>query len=115
MSNSIRDVQIVEKIVKYCIEVEETINLFGDSYENMIKISAYKNAIAMCVLQIGELSGHLSEEFKALHNTIPWKQIKAMRNFMAHRYGHLDTEELWNTAKVDIPVLRNYCEDVVSE
>lgn len=44
----------------------------------------------MCILQIGELSGYLSEDFKEIYSDVSWESIKGMGNFMAHRYGNID-------------------------
>jgi len=96
-------------MLKHCSEIDEAISIFGDSYGAISANSVYKNAVAMCILQIGELSANLSNDFKNKYNALPWKQIKGMRNLLAHGYGNLDIEELWNTVKHDIPYLRTYC------
>jgi transposase-like protein len=44
----------------------------------------------MCVLQIGELVGHLSDDITARYAEMPWKQIKGMRNIAAHGYENFD-------------------------
>jgi uncharacterized protein with HEPN domain len=67
----------------------------------------------MCILQIGELVGKLSDEFKAKYNAVPWKDIKAMRNIAAHNYGEMDLEILWETATIDVPKLKEYCAGVI--
>jgi uncharacterized protein with HEPN domain len=63
----------------------------------------------MHVVQIGELSVHLTDEFKLNHSEIPWKKIKDMRNFVAHNYDKLDLETLWLTIKEDMPRLCAFC------
>jgi len=73
-----------------------------------------KNAISMCILQIGELVGKLSNEFKNTYNAMPWKDIKAMRNIAAHNYGEIDLEVLWETVSTDVPILREYCEKILN-
>lgn len=75
----------------------------------------YRNAVALCVLQIGELVSVLSDDFKAEHSQIPWRDIKAMRNIVAHHYGSIDTEILWNTTLEDIPALEAFCLEYKSE
>ena len=114
MSGISRDIQVLQKIINYCDEIDEAVDHFEDSCDAMKKISAYKNAVCMCVLQIGELSGHLSDEFKSKYRGVPWKQIKGMRNLLAHRYGQVDVEELWNTIKNDIPTLCIYCREIIA-
>jgi len=115
MSAETRDAQILRRMVQYCNEIDETIAVFGDSYEIICKNNVFKNATAMCILQIGELSANLTEDFKVKYNALPWKQIKGMRNLLAHGYGTLDIEEMWNTIKHDIPALCAYCESVLVE
>ena len=65
--------------------------------------AVYRNAVALCILQIGELVGNLSDEFKAEHTVMPWRQIKLMRNIVAHRYGTVDHSITWDVVENDIP------------
>ena len=73
-----RDKSIVEHMLSYCVDIEETVQRFGDSYEAFLGDKAYRNACAMCILQIGELAGHLSADFRAAHGEMPWKEIRGM-------------------------------------
>jgi uncharacterized protein with HEPN domain len=63
----------------------------------------------MCILQIGELAGRLSNEFSFAHSDIPWRSIKGMRNIAAHAYGNISIPDVWETVINDIPKLREYC------
>ena len=112
MKNS-RDFEILKKIIEYCKEIDEANAQFGNTVETFKKNSVYKNAVAMCVLQIGELSKFLSEEFKEKYNQMPWRDIVAMRNVAAHRYGSIDVDILWDTVIHDIPSLKEYCETIL--
>ena len=76
--------------------------------------TVYQNAVALCLLQIGELAGHLSESYRAAHPAIPWRQIKALRNIIAHNYGSVDAETAWEIVQEDIPALRRYCEKEIN-
>lgn len=115
MNNKKRNIDILKRIVKYCDEIFETQKHFGNSYDIFEKNFIYRNAISMCILQIGELSGYLSENFKDTYNEVPWKNIRGMRNFMAHRYGNLDIKIVWETVNNDIPSLYNYCNDILEK
>jgi len=109
-----RDFVILIKIIQYTNEIEQTIvrlNLDKDSFADDF---VAKNAISMCILQIGELVGKLSDEFKHKHSSVPWRDIKSMRNIAAHNYGEIDTDILWETAIGDIPSLRSYCQNLVN-
>lgn len=110
-----RDFRILEHIISYCLQIEKTVRRFGDSLEVFQADDIYRNAVALCILQIGELVGNLSDNFKLQHSGIPWRQIKAMRNIVAHRYGTVDPDTTWEIIKDDIPSLKIYCQNVLNE
>ena len=114
MNSNERDIYIVKKIIKYCNEANDAISHFGDSLDTLKTDNIYKNASAMCILQIGELVSHLSEDFIIVYKDMPWKQIKGMRNIAAHGYEDFDVDILWQTLKEDLPSLHNYCEKIIS-
>lgn len=74
-----RDHSILEHIVSYCDQIEQTVERFGDDYSVFQTDPIYRNAAALCILQIGELVGKLSETFRAQHAEIPWRQINSAR------------------------------------
>ena len=108
-----RDTSILEHIVSYCEQIEQTITRFGDDYSVFCTDAIYRNAAALCILQIGELVGKLTEDFRESHDAIPWRKIKAMRNIVAHSYGSIDAEITWEIIKEDIPELKAYCNAVI--
>ncbi len=61
-----RDRTIIEKILKYCDEINYSHNEYNRYFEAFKNVPTYKNAIALCLMQIGELSNKLSDEFKVL-------------------------------------------------
>jgi uncharacterized protein with HEPN domain len=48
-------------------------------------------------MQIGELTTHLTNDFKQTYTGMPWTHIKALRNVVAHSYCKIDVESLWET------------------
>lgn len=104
-----RDIHILERIVAYCQEIEHACDLFGKSYEQFENESVFRNACCMCILQIGELTGKLSDEAKAETASIPWREIRSMRNICAHNYGSINRISTWATILEDIPMLTNEC------
>ena len=86
MSGNERDMSILRHIYSYCVQIDETVERFGDDIALFQGDFVYRNAVAMCLLQIGELAGHLSEEYRNEHPQMPWRQIKALRNIIAHNY-----------------------------
>lgn len=110
-----RNIDLLKHIINYCNEIDETIMRFGKSFVAFEKDTVYKNATALCVLQIGELTTHLTDDFKQIFTEIPWSQIKALRNIVAHNYGKIDSESLWETLIEDIPKLKEYSNKILMQ
>lgn len=72
-----RNIDILMHIRDYCAEINHTMDTFGRDYDIFVSNSIYQNAVALCVLQIGELTTHFTDEFKSAYNKVPWNQIKA--------------------------------------
>jgi len=108
-----RDKSILEHIIRYCNEIDEANDQFGNSLEILKKNCVYKNAVSMCILQIGELVILLSDYLKTQYEEIPWHDIKNMRNIAAHQYHRFDLDTLWETITEDIPALREYCDYII--
>lgn len=69
----------------------------------------------MCVVQIGELVGQLSDEATQQNPAIPWRIIKDTRNFYVHAYGAIDVPSVWDTLENDIPDVKIACEEILSK
>lgn len=109
MSGAERDRSILEHMARYCDQIAQTVERFGRDEAVFIGDVVYQNAVALCLLQIGELAGHLTEQYRAEHPQMPWRQIKALRNIIAHHYGAVDAETAWEIVESDIPALHRYC------
>ena len=59
-----RDCSIIKHMLQYCDRINEAVGFFGKEYEVFKKNNIYKDAVALSILQIGELSGVLTDEFK---------------------------------------------------
>ena len=110
-----KDKIIIQKIVQYCKDIAEMINRFGDDIQIYKSDMAYQYACSMCVIQIGELVGQLSDELKNERQEVPWRLIKNMRNLFAHDYARVDNEIVWDTLKDNIPELQEKCEKILDE
>ena len=110
-----RDIQILQHIVRYCNEIASTIDRFGNNKELFIQDFIYRNAISMPFFQISELANHLSQDFLAINKEIPWNYIVGMRNRFAHGYQVMNDLKIWETATVDIPFLKEFCEKAMRD
>lgn len=55
---------------------------------------------------IGEAASNISSATRAKYPNVPWRNIRAMRNFLFHGYFEIDADVLWQTATVSVPELR---------
>ena len=108
-----RDLEIIRHILRYCGEIEETIAFFGNDKNTFLSNAIYRNAAATPIEQIGELVKRLSDAFLSAHPDMPWKAIKGMRTWFAHQYLTMDREIMWKVMQEDIPVLKEFCEQVI--
>ena len=110
------DLQRIQHILDYCRAIEKTVQRYGNSFEIFDQDEDFQRSISFSILQIGELSGGLSEEYrKKTSNRVQWGPIKGMRNMVAHSYGSMDRQISWETAIVDIPTLKQFCEEQLEE
>ena len=111
-----RDGQRLEHILDYCEDIEQCVIRFGNSFEAFHDDKAYHDLICFYLLQIGELAGQLSPELRASSSdTMEWGQMKGMRNVVAHHYGSIRLETVWNTVKDNVPSLKAFCEKQLAE
>lgn len=109
-----KTIDILEHIQRYCQDIEETIDRFGKDQAVFDRDRDYRNSVCMSLLQIGELTSHLSEDFReSTKGTIYWTAIKGMRNLFAHDYGAVDVKRVWETAIADIPALHHFCNETI--
>lgn len=113
MMNQNRDIQILKKMWGYCGDIQFTHAEYHHDYDTFCSNPTYRNAIALCLLQIGELVKKLSQDFLDIHSGIPWRAIRGMRNVVAHEYGNIDVETLWETAENGIIELQNFCKEQI--
>ena len=110
-----RNEVVLKKIIQYADEISGTIKNLNVNLVEFKRNYIAKNAISMCILQIGELTGTLTDDFKAAHGKVSWRNYTRIRNRAAHAYSSMDMEILWNIATVDIPELKAYCECILAE
>ena len=79
-----------------------------DRDEDVVQIICFN------ILQIGELAKNFDPEFIKRYDQVPWRQIKGMRDKVAHGYDTIDLEVVWNTALSDIPPLHSYCRSILN-
>ena len=57
------------------------------------------------LMVLGEAVKRLSDDFRSRHPEIPWTLMAGMRDKLIHGYDIVDLEEVWKTARHDVPDL----------
>lgn len=108
-----RDRIILQKIILYCQRIHNNLERFHWDFAAFEQDTLFQDACCMCVVQIGELAGQLSEDAKMLAPSVPWRAIKDTRNFYVHAYGSIDLPSVWATLTEDIPALCEICHKLI--
>lgn len=107
-----RDLQRILKIREYCSDIRDTTERFGASWEIFSADYDYQQSIAFSLLQIGELTAGLSDEFRnRTKGSVQWQLIKNLRNIIVHDYGRVIPEKIWEVIETDIPSLKAFCNE----
>lgn len=89
-----------EKIAlqKICSEIDLALKFIGDKkLEEFLSDELVKHAVGMSAINIGELTKHLSMEFRQNYPEISWKKAAAFRDVVAHKYETLNMTVVYNT------------------
>ena len=103
---------ILEYITDHCKRIEE--KAASATRETLNVDKDFEEIICFNLLQIGELAKSLEPDFIARFPGVPWRDIKKMRDRVAHGYGTIDLDIVWNTVSQDVKPLREYCEEIIN-
>lgn len=105
-----RDVQLLKKILSECRDIIRYTSETGEN--NFLENDVYQKATAMSLLNIGEHANALTRDLWAEYKDIQWRKIVDLRNIVAHGYGELRMELVWNLSQKEIPQLVKQLEDL---
>ena len=77
----------------------------GRTFEEYSSDLMLRSAVERQIEIIGEAARPVSEGFRSQHPEIPWSRITGQRNVLAHDYGEINHERLWQVATVHAPSL----------
>ena len=64
---------------------------------------------------IGEAARGLSAALRAGHTEVPWPDVIALRNLLVHEYFGIDLQQVWDSATIDVPLLRQQIQPILRE
>jgi len=80
----------------------------GMSKDDFLGDKRTQDAVIMNLIIVGEAVTKVMDgyaEFTQQHTDIPWRDMRAMRNRMAHGYFDINLDVVWDTVQEKLPVL----------
>ena len=109
----IRDADRVAHMLTAIADAKESIA--GLTKDEFLANKDKRVAAERYILIVGEASHMISKETKMLHPEIPWQDIYAMRNIVAHEYMNVDYTEVWQAVTKDFDALKIHLEPLHCE
>ena len=63
---------------------------------------------------IGEAANNLTKDLQAQHPEVQWKDVICMRHVLVHDYYSIDARTAWQTARENLPQLKEQIEKILS-
>jgi uncharacterized protein with HEPN domain len=70
-------------------------------------------AVERAIEIVGEAARGVSDTFRQAHPEIPWRSIIGQRNVLAHDYGQIRHDRVWEVVAVHLPALITLLEPLI--
>ncbi len=97
----------IQKIFRFSLNLDTSHHLYQDE--------VIFDAVLMNFVIIGESAARLTKELKDEAKHIPWKEIIAFRNIVAHNYFGVDPEEVFDIIKNHLPSLQKQIKKLIDD
>jgi len=80
----------------------------GMSKTDFLDDKRTQQAVILNLLIIGEAATKIMEnhaDFSKVHDYVPWRSMRGMRNRIAHGYFDIDLEVVWETTQISLTEL----------
>lgn len=77
----------------------------GLSLDQHLNEELVQSAVERKIEIIGEAARKVSVDFRDAHTEVPWAKITGQRHVLAHDYGKIQHDRIWNVVDVHIPEL----------
>jgi uncharacterized protein with HEPN domain len=72
-------------------------------------------AIERALEIIGEATSNLSDEIKKRDPSLPWSEMRGLRNIVAHAYHRVDPARVWQVVISDLPEAHERIQTLLDE
>ncbi len=104
MSPSSRDWRLyADDIIEACGKIRRFTE--GMSYEAFVADELKRDAVLRNIEIIGEAAKNMPDDVIAEAPAVPWRQVRGMRDVLAHGYFGLETKVIWSIVTTQIEPL----------
>jgi uncharacterized protein with HEPN domain len=86
----------------------------GMSFQEFLRSIQTIKAVLFNLQLIGEASIKVPEELKQTYTEIPWKELRGLRNRVAHEYFDMNLEMIWVIVQEQLPILKPQLEELLN-
>jgi uncharacterized protein with HEPN domain len=94
------------------MQPEPPSNTKGMGFDDFLKDRKTRNAIERNLEILGESARRVSQEAREGLPDIPWRSMIGLRNVLAHEYGEVRYEVLWNIVRNQLAPLIKQLEEM---
>lgn len=87
----------------------------GVGKDSFVKNQMMQDAVMHQIEIIGEASNSISDEFQETHPSLPWMQMRAIRNKIVHEYREVNLDIIWDTVMNDLPAVKQQVQELLGE
>ena len=88
---------------------------FGKNLSGMTIFRACSMSLQCITENFIKVRNNTKPGFFKRYNSIPWKEVFGMRNFIAHEYANIDEEAIFTTLKQDLPKLKEVSKIILAD
>lgn len=108
-----RELAHLRDMLDYARRVERLVT--GVAYDQYLADDMRQLAVERGLEIVGAAANRTSPETRARYPDIPWRAIIGQRNVLAHEYGKIQQDKIWETAIRRTPVLIRQLLEIVPD
>lgn len=121
------ELRLIKRLYGLFSRIEESISLIESQQGRIISADYFMSStdgqfalsgVCMQLSLIGEtvkVIDHIAGDFLSSYPSIPWKQIKGLRDIVVHEYHNIDHEEVYQIMTADLPLLMAVVRQIKSD
>lgn len=100
-------------VIEAVVRIQDFVE--GMSVERFLADARTSDAVLRNLEIIGEAARLVLEEITSQYDQVPWADMRAMRNIVAHEYDRVNLRIIWNSIEQDLPPLVPLLQQVLAQ